>query len=203
MSSKSDIRIREEVDRLGRPNVEMLDTEILRQERKESYSRLTRGVITGLIAAVAVILVVTNLWLAVLQVDGSSMNPLLRMNDIVLTVRTSSPAPSDVAAFYHNNKIYIKRVIAIGGDIVDITRDGRVSVNGTNLNEPYVARKSIGDCDIEFPYQVPSGTFFVLGDNRPTALDSRNSEFGTISRDQIIGKVIFRLWPLTRIKGIS
>lgn len=203
MSTKTDTRIREEVSRLGIPSVEMLDTEIARQERNESYKRLARGIVISLIAAAAIILVATNLWVTLLQVDGSSMNPLLRMNDVVFAIRTNNLAKDDVAAFYNNNTIYIKRVIATGGDTVNIDQDGTVTVNGQALSEPYVSEKSLGDCNIEFPFQVPSGTYFVLGDNRPTAIDSRDASFGTIAKSKMIGKVIFRLWPFAQIGGIS
>jgi len=181
----------------------MLDTEIARQERNESYKRLARGIVISLIAAAAIILVATNLWVTLLQVDGSSMNPLLRMNDVVFAIRTNNLAKDDVAAFYNNNTIYIKRVIATGGDTVNIDQDGTVTVNGQALSEPYVSEKSLGDCNIEFPFQVPSGTYFVLGDNRPTAIDSRDASFGTIAKSKMIGKVIFRLWPFAQIGGIS
>ncbi|MCL2654246.1 MAG: signal peptidase I [Coriobacteriia bacterium] len=202
MRGDKDTRYREEVDRLGRPTIEMLDREIVRLDKNESYRRLMLDVLVGLLVAVAAIIIVTNLWLAVLQVDGSSMNPRLQMDDIVLAVRTDQPAKNDVIAFYNNNRIYVKRVIALGGDTVSIGADGTVSVNGRALSEPYVTAHSLGDSDLVYPYQVPSGTVFVLGDNRPTAIDSRNSTFGTISKDKIIGRIVFRLWPFMRI-GIT
>jgi len=202
MRDNKDNRIREEVERVGRPTIEMLDREIARQGRKESYGRLIRGILVVLTAAVAVIVIVTNLWICVLQVDGSSMNPLLQMNEIVFSVRTDNPARNDVIAFYHNNTLYIKRVIALSGDTVNIDADGFVSVNGQLLDEPYVAEHSRGELDIDLPYTVPPETVFVMGDNREVALDSRLSEFGPVSREQIIGKVIFRLWPLSRIGAL-
>ena len=113
------------------------------------------------------------------------------MNDVVLTVKTEHSVKGDISAFDNENKIYIKRVIAVGGDTLSIDQNGKVSVNGPASNESYVIELSLGNCDIQFPFQVPEGTYFVLGDNRPTALDSRESTFGTIGRDQIIGKVIF------------
>ena len=203
MRNHDDAILREQVSRLGRPSEEMLDCEIGRLERREQYKRFVFGILAGLAAAVAAIIIATNLWVAVLQIDGSSMNPFLRMDEIVLAVRTDKPVKNDVIAFYVNNKIYIKRVIAAGGDAVDIKQDGTVSVNGTALDEPYITELCLDSCDIDFPFQVPTGTFFVLGDNRPASLDSRNSAFGTVSREQIIGRVIFRMWPLPRIGSIS
>jgi len=198
MRNHDDAILREQVERLGRPSEEMLDFEIGRLERSELYKRFVFGILAGLAAVVAAIIIATNLWVAVLQIDGSSMNPFLRMDEIVLAVRTDKPAKNDVVAFYINNKIYIKRVIAAGGDAVDMTQDGTVTVNGTILKEPYVAELCLGSCDIDFPVQVPPGTFFVLGDNRPASLDSRDSAFGTVGRERIIGKIVCRIWPLRR-----
>ena len=203
MGNKSDNRIREQVDRLGRPDEEMLEREIARHERNKLYKRLAYSILTALVSVVAAIIIITNLWVAVLQVDGSSMNPLLEMDEIVIATRTDNPTKGDVIAFYHNNKIYIKRVIAIGGDRVEINVDGEVFVNGTMSDEPYVNELSLGDCDIEFPFQVPSETFFVLGDNRGASQDSRNSRFGTVGKELLIGKVIFTVWPFSKIGNIT
>ena len=188
---------------MGRPAVEMLDREILRRERSESYKNLTRGILEGFILAAAAAVIITNFWVHVFQIDGSSMNPLLQMDEIVLVVDHDSPDKNDIIAFYYNNKLYIKRVIATGGDRVDISNDGVVSVNGNELDEPYVTELKLGHCDIEFPFSVPSGTVFVLGDNRPASMDSRDSRLEPINREQIVGKVKFRVWPLSRTGSIS
>ena len=195
--------IREQVDRLGRPSVEMLDQEIARCERKESYARLLRGALAGLLAVAAAIALITNLWVTVLQIDGSSMNPLLLLDEIVLTLKTDSPAKNDVIAFYHNNKLLIKRVIAAAGDRVDINADGIVSVNERVLDEPYVAEPCLGGRTMDFPLLVPEGMFFVLGDNRPVSTDSRDSRFGLVDKERIAGRVAFRVWPPRRIGKIS
>jgi len=203
MRENSDDVIREQVDALGRPTVEMLEREIARIERRQAYRKLARGILVGLLAAAAAIIIVTNLWVAVLQVDGSSMEPLLRMDEIVLAIRDDKPAKHDVIVFEHNNKTYIKRVIAAGGDRVDILKDGAVAVNGVTLKEPYVSELAIGSCDIDLPFQVPPETYFVLGDNRPASMDSRDSRIGPVGREQIIGKVIFRVWPIPRLGAVK
>jgi len=195
--------IREQVDRLGRPAVAMLNREIARLERHESYKKLLRGILVSIAAAAAIIILVTNLWAPVLQIGGSSMNPLLQMNEIVLAINNDNPAKNDVIAFYHQNKLHVKRVIATAGDSVSIDDYGIVSVNNSVLDEPYVSELSLGICDIEIPFWVPAGAVFVLGDNRPVSMDSRSSAFGPINRDQIIGKVIFSIWPLPRFGGVK
>ena len=199
MSDRRDAEIREQVDRLGRPDEELLDREIARQSRIEAYGRLLAGVAAILLATAAVIVIVTNLWLAVLRIDGHSMTPLLTEGEIVVALRDGKCGRNDVIAFYQCNGLHVKRVIAIGGDTVDIDEQGFVSVNGMTLGEPYVSELSYGNGDIVFPFDVPNGAFFVLGDNRPLSLDSRDSAFGTVSAQQVVGRVILRLWPLAAL----
>ena len=204
MESKKEARIREQVEVLGyRLPREMVQDELTRLERKKSYKRLTRNVIIGLVVSVAIIVIVTNLWVAVLQVNGSSMNPLLHMEEVVFAVRTDSPERNDVIAFYHSNKLHIKRVIAVGGDKVTFDVAGNVSVNGQKVDEPYIPEHSRGDLDIELPFTVPAGCFFVLGDNRAASVDSRERDFGVVGRDQVIGKVTYLLWPPSRMGSIE
>ena len=194
--------VRAVIDRLGRPSLEMLEREIARQERGEAYRRLLFGVLGVLAVTAAAAVLLTNLWLNVLQIDGTSMTPRLQLNDVVLTMKTDSPAQKDVIAFYYNNKVYVKRVIGTAGDSIYISEEGVVSVNGGVLNEPYAAEPSLGGCDIDLPYLVPSGTVFVMGDNRVDSKDSRNG-LGPIDKELIIGKVVFTLWPFSRLGRVT
>jgi len=196
--------IREQVETLGdRLPREMVQEELARIERGKSYKRMIRAILIVLAVSAALIIIITNMWLAVLKVNGSSMNPLLKTNEIVLAVRTDRPEKNDVIAFFHNNKLHIKRVIAVAGEKVNIDVYGVVSVNGKKLDEPYVTALSRGDLDIELPFTVPSGSFFVLGANRPASVDSRESGFGVVNRDQILGRVIFLMWPLSRANTVQ
>jgi len=187
------------VDLLGCPSVAALDRELARLDRIRAYRRLAATIAVCFAAVAALVIIATNTWVAVMQVNGSSMNPLLKMNETVFAVRGADCGQNDIIAFYINSKLYIKRVVAVAGDTVDIDADGTVSVNGEVLDEPYIAEPSLGSCDIKLPYMVPAGTVFVLGDNREQATDSRDSRFGPISGEQIVGRVVLGLWPLKRL----
>ena len=155
-----------------------------------------------LVAAAAAVLLATRL-LPVLRVYGSSMAPTLQDGEAVLCLRTGTPRQGDLVAFYYNNKILIKRVIAGASQWVDIGADGTVLVDGQPLEEPYLTEKSLGTCDIAFPYQVPDGRWFVLGDHRATSLDSRVQAVGCVSEEQLIGRLSLRLWPLDRVSALK
>ena len=153
----------------------------------------------ALITVAAVTVLLTMLFMPVLQIYGTSMSPLLEEGDVLLTFRTYDFNRGDIISFYYNNKILVKRVIAFEGDFVNIKNDGSVYVNNKKLQEEYVSEKALGECDITLPYQVPSGRIFVLGDHRLTSVDSRNKAMGCVSLEQISGKPVFRVWPLNRM----
>ena len=162
-----------------------------------------RSTIFTLITVAAVAVLVATLLMPVLQIYGNSMTPTLSDGNIVLTVKTGSFEPGDVVAFYYNNKILVKRVIASPGDWVDITEEGDVYVNGELLDEPYLVEKALGDCNIELPYQVPESRIFVMGDHRSVSVDSRNTAVGCIAEEQVVGRLVFRVWPFEGIGEIN
>lgn len=177
-----------------------IEVELKRVKHKVEFGRLFRDTIIALIGVAAVAVLISVLFLPVLKVTGSSMEKTLYGNDIVICKKTSEFEKGEIIAFYFNNRILLKRVIGQSGDIIDISEDGYVTVNGVQLDEPYVNNRSAGnETDIEFPYQVPDKRVFVLGDNRLTSIDSRSSTIGSVADEYILGKVIFRVWPMERI----
>lgn len=179
------------------PTAEQLDMERRRLRYKRRYNRTLRSTVAILIVVAALAVLAATLWMPVLRVYGSSMAPTLHNGEILISVKTKDFSSGDIIAFYHGNKLLIKRYIAGSADYVNIDEDGAVSVNGTLLEEPYLAEKAYGEADIEFPYQVPDQRYFVMGDNRSVSIDSRSSIVGCIAGDQIVGKVVFRVWPLS------
>lgn len=179
------------------PTAEQLDMERRRLRYKRRYNRTLRSTVAILIVVAALAVLAATLWMPVLRVYGSSMAPTLHNGEILVSVKTKDFSSSDIIAFYHGNKLLIKRYIAGPSDYVNVDEDGSVSVNGTLLDEPYLAEKAYGEADIEFPYQVPDQRYFVMGDNRSVSIDSRSSIVGCIAGDQIVGKVVFRVWPLS------
>ena len=180
-----------------RPTLEMLEAELKKEQNKSNFSRILKSTIFSLVVVAAVAVLVAVLVLPVLQISGVSMTNTLQDGDIVVAVNSKKFETGDVIAFYYNNSILVKRVIAYAGDWVDIDDEGNVSVNGEVLDEPYVSEKALGDCNIELPYQVPDGRCFVMGDHRSTSIDSRNTAVGCVSADMIVGEIVFRVWPLS------
>lgn len=178
------------------PTIEQLKNELNRERYKRRYFLVIRSTVYSLITVAAVAVLVATLWLPVLQIYGHSMAPTLIEGEIVVTVKNSDFKPGDVVAFYYNNKILVKRVIGTPGDWIEIDEEGRVRVNQILLEEPYVQEYALGECDIEMPYQVPDGRIFVMGDNRATSVDSRSTTVGCISEEEIVGKIVFVVWPM-------
>lgn len=178
------------------PTIEQVQKEKQRLHYKRRYRRTLRSTIAILVVVAAVAILVATLWMPVLQIYGTSMSPTLSDGDIVFTVKKKDFSHGDVIAFYYNNKILVKRVIAVAGDWVNMDEDGTVYVNDQPLDEPYLGERAFGDTNIELPYQVPDGRVFVMGDHRATSVDSRNTAVGCVSREQIVGRILFRVWPL-------
>lgn len=176
-----------------------LRMELAREEAKHNFRRSLLN-IAGILAVAAAIaaLMMTRL-LILLQVNGHSMEPTLEADEIVILRQTKEVEKGDIIGFYYGGKILLKRAIAGGGDYIDIDQEGNVYVNDEIIEESYVSEPNIGKCDQDFPYQVPEGRFFVLGDSRTVSIDSRMKVIGCVESDQIVGKVAFRAWPLARI----
>lgn len=176
--------------------VEELEAELERERYKRRFRSALRGTIYTLVTVAACAILVAVLLLPVLKIYGTSMAPSLAEGDFVVSVKGNDFKTGDVCAFYYNNKILVKRVIAHAGDWVDIDLDGTVYVNNMKLDEPYVDELAFGECNIELPYQVPESRIFVMGDHRSVSIDSRNTAIGCVAEEQIVGKIVFRVWPL-------
>lgn len=185
------------------PTAHEVQGELKRERNRMRYKKLLKSTVYALVIVAAISVLVATLVLPVLQISGTSMEPTLKNGEIVVLVKTSKPERGNLCGFYYSNKILIKRVIGLPGDVVVIDNDGNVYVNGAMLDEPYISEKTLGECDLDFPYTVPEMTYFVLGDQRSNSVDSRSSVIGTISQDDIIGKVFFKVWPLSDFGFVS
>lgn len=177
------------------PSVEQLAAELKRVKYRSRYRAVLRSTLYMLIVVAAVAVLVATIWMPVLQIYGASMTPTLNEGDIVVSVKGSDFEPGDLVAFYLGNKILVKRCIAGPGQWVDMDEDGNVYVDGKLLEEPYLTEKSLGGSNIELPYQVPDNRYFCMGDHRSTSVDSRHTEIGCVSEEQIVGKIVFRVFP--------
>ena len=185
------------------PSVQLLEEELKREKYRGRYKRLLRGTVSTVLVVIAAVVLISNLLLPILRIYGSSMSPTLVNGNIVTALRGGSYGRGDIVAFYYNEQILVKRIIGLPGEMVDIDADGNVSIDGEPLDEPYLTEKSLGECDIELPYQVPEGRYFVMGDNRGVSSDSRSSQVGCIAEERIIGELIFTLWPLSEFGTIE
>ena len=179
------------------PEIAQLKAELKRETYKRRYSIVLRSTVFTLVVVAAFAVLVATLWMPVLQIYGSSMAPTVEEGQIVLSFKSNDLERNDLVAFYVGNKLLVKRVIATPGEYVTISEDGTVFINGAQIDEPYLSEKSLGECDLEFPYQVPEERYFLMGDHRQSSVDSRSSVVGCIAKEQIVGKILFRVWPLS------
>lgn len=191
-----------EQQRVATPPFDVVKNERERLKRQKENRRSIKAMLEVLIVVAAIAIIVATRILPILQVTGSSMTPTLEEGEIVVLVSSDDVKTGDIIGFYYQNKILIKRVIGLPGDYIDIEEDGTVLVNGEKLEEPYVTEAALGECDITLPYHVPEGKYFVMGDQRSVSIDSRSTEIGSVSEEQIIGKVTFRIWPFDRITSL-
>lgn len=179
------------------PDLSQLEAELKRVQYNTRYRRVLRSTVYTLVVAAAAAVLAATLWLPVLRIYGSSMAPTLCEGEIVIALKGSQLEQGDIVCFYYGTKLLVKRCIAGPGQWVDLDEEGNVTVDGELLDEPYVSEKSLGDCDIKLPYQVPEGRYFLMGDHRSTSVDSRNTSIGCVSQEQLVGKIVFRVWPLS------
>ena len=178
------------------PELSQLEEELSRVKYQKRYKMVLTSTVSTLIVVAAVAVLIATLLMPVLQIYGTSMSPTLYDGDIIATIKTTEFEPGDVVAFYYNNKILVKRVIAMSGQWVDMDEDGNVYVNDVLLDEPYLVERAFGECDIKLPYQVPENRIFVMGDHRSVSVDSRSTTVGCVAEEQLVGKLVFRVWPL-------
>ncbi|MBE6128857.1 MAG: signal peptidase I [Erysipelotrichaceae bacterium] len=171
-----------------------LEEELQREQNKEKVFFSFRNTVSLLIVVAAAVSLLTLYVLPILRINGTSMEPTFNENDMVLVFKNKNLKTGDICAFYYNNTVLVKRVIAVSGDTVDMDLNGNISVNGKTLDEPYLEDRAFGHTDITLPYTVPESSIFVMGDNRSVSIDSRNTVIGCVGQGQIIGKVLFRIW---------
>lgn len=181
------------------PTTGELEAEWERVRYQKRYRQALYSTVSVLIVVAAVAVLVATLLLPILRIYGSSMTPTLREGEIVVSVKGADMKRGDIVAFYYNNKVLIKRVIAFPGEWVDIDDTGYVTVDGKRLTEAYLKEHAFGDTNIALPYQVPESRYFVMGDHRSTSVDSRNTAVGCVAEEEIVGRIVFRVWPFSRI----
>lgn len=189
--------------RADRPTLDQIKKELVRRDRMSRYTNALKITLVALVFVISISVLLAVLWIPVLRVTGTSMTPHLEEGDIVIIRKTSNFKTGNIIAFYYNNKILLKRVIAGAGDVVDMDKDGNVYVNNSKIDEPYAVDKGKGKCDIEFPYQVPEDSWFVLGDHRSTSIDSRSDEIGCIKQEDVMGKLFFRIYPFKKSMSVD
>lgn len=189
-------RLMESKKKMDLPTAEQLEQELKRLKYRHSFAFTLKSTVASLIVVAAIAVMISTMIMPVLRVTGTSMTPTLQNDQVIICNKLAECQKGDVVAFYYNNKVLIKRVIGVAGDVIDISGDGVVSVNGEPLDEPYVSELALGECDIELPYQVPDNRIFVMGDHRSVSIDSRSTSVGCVAIENVIGKVLLRVYPI-------
>ncbi len=177
------------------PTALQLEQELKILRYRRNFMSTLRSTVASLIVVASIAMIISTMLMPVLRVTGTSMTPTLQNDEVILCSKLSDYKKGDIVAFYYNNKVLLKRVIGVAGDVIDITQDGTVFVNGQKLDEPYVSELALGECDIELPYQVPDNRIFVMGDHRSVSIDSRSTSVGCIAEENVIGRVFMEVWP--------
>lgn len=186
-----------------RPSLEQLNRELDRRHHKRAFNRALRGTVWTLVVVAAVAIICSTFFFSVLQIQGSSMEPTLNEGELVVASKSKHFQRNNIIAFYYNNKVLLKRVIGFPGEWINIDQNGVVYIDGQALEEPYVQEKALGQCDITLPCQIPDERWFVLGDHRATSVDSRSKAIGNVAEEQLVGKVVFRIWPLSKFGPVN
>lgn len=184
------------------PDAELLEDILAQANTKKRFKSGVRSTVGTLLVVAAIAALIAMFVLPILQIHGTSMTPNVVNGEIVMALKGSTFQKGDIVGLYIGNKLLVKRVIGGAGDWIDIKSDGTVFVNGEMIDEPYVTDKALGDCNINLPYQVPDGRYFVMGDHRSTSADSRNTAIGCVAYEQIVGRIVFRIWPFSRFGRI-
>ncbi len=183
------------VNDTGFPTSEQIETAILKTKYSQKYKKVLKSTLSSLIVVAAIAVLIATLVLPVLQIRGSSMEPTLNDEEIVVLIKTSNLKRGQLCCFSYQNKLLIKRIIGVPGDSITINEEGFVYVNDVLLDEPYILDRALGECDIDFPVHVSENHYFILGDHRSTSIDSRSSAVGLVDAEQVVGKIFFRIWP--------
>lgn len=186
-----------------KPKVEQLEAELERVNRRTRLHRIIKNTLYTLIVVASCAVLVAILFLPVLRIHGSSMTPTFHEGEIVVSVKNDDVKPGDIVGVYFGSKVLVKRVIAVEYQWVNIDKDGNVYIDGELLDEPYITEKAFGECNIDLPYQVADNSIFVMGDHRATSIDSRNTSVGSINMENVVGKIVFRVWPMEGLGFVS
>lgn len=185
------------------PTSMQIEKAIAKEQYSRKYKKVLKSTLSSLIVVAAIAVLVATLALPVLQIQGSSMEPTLNDEEIVVLLKTSKLTRGQLCCFSYQNKLLIKRIVGVPGDSIIIDTEGYVYVNGDKLDEPYVIDRAYGECDIEFPFNVTDNHYFILGDHRSTSIDSRSSVVGLVSSEQVVGRIFFRIWPFEKMGDID